>query len=211
MTSSSSRLRSIRALGLMGLAFLSGCASIGKPAGFLEDYSRLHQGDYFKQEYAAPGADFYRYQKVKVEPIELRYYKDRGEFEAEELERLASSLETELKKGVQDAFEIVESTEGVDEKTLVVKAILVDADAPPRALNVVTSALILVPVANGSATFEAKILDGGTGKTVAEIAEKKEGNLDVSSLTVGPFMKFADAEAVFKSWGKSLGKFLRGK
>ena len=99
----------------------------------------------------------------------------------------------------------------MDEKTLVVKAILVDVDAPPRALNVVTSALILVPVANGSAAFEAKILDGGTGKTLAEIAEKKEGNLDVSSLTVGPFMKFADAEAVFKSWGKSLGKFLRGK
>ena len=83
MTSSFSRSRSIRVLGLMGIALLSGCVSIGKPAGFLEDYSRLHQGDYFKQEYVAPGADFYRYQKVKVEPVEIRYYKDRGEVKAQ--------------------------------------------------------------------------------------------------------------------------------
>lgn len=194
--------------GFFLLALLAGCVSISKPAGFLEDYSRLYEGAYFKQEYVAPGVNFFHYSKVKVEPVSLRYFKDPSKFEPEDLERLAARLRTELENGLSQKYEAIEPPGKADKETLVVTPVLVDVETPPRTLNVVTSALVFVPVASGSATFEAKLSDGETGKVLAEIAEKRSGNLDAASLTVGPYMKFVHAEAAFKKWGDQLKSFV---
>ena len=180
---------------------------MSKPAGFLEDYSRLREGNHFKQEYRAPGADFTRYEKVKINPVELRYFQDRDKLEEKEVVRLALQFEEDLKSGLGKKYRVLEKAERPDEKTFVISTELVSVETPPRGLNVVTSALIWVPVANGSAAFEAKISDGASGELLAEIAEKRSGGGDAKSLTVGPYAKFVHAEAAFKKWASELAAF----
>lgn len=114
-----------------------------------------------------------------------------------------------MRRELEKEFRLLGASEVADEKTLVLRLALVSVQSPPRELNVVTTAVIFVPVASGSATFEGKLLDGATGEVLAEIREKRSGGLDAKSLTIGAYSKFVHAEAAFKKWAGELPKFLR--
>ena len=61
----------------------------------------------------------------------------------------------------------------------------------------------------GSAAFEAKLIDGGTGKEIGQIAERRKsggGITDIKSILLGGWLKFANAEGAFNRWGKDLAK-----
>lgn len=218
MTSFFSRLRSTKAFGFLrqgaaaGLAvFLASCASVHGPGGYLSDYSRLKPGPHFKQEYVAADTPFNPYRKVKINPIELGHLQERGKYLEADLKRLAARFESELRAGFGTQYHVLGPKEAADSETLIVAPALISIGTPQRALNVVTSALVFVSVSSGSAAFEAKLLDGATGKVIAEMAEKRTGGKDTKSLTAGPFMKFAHAEAAFKEWAEQLVHFVESR
>lgn len=187
----------------------AGCASIEQPAGFLENYGRLVPGRYFKQEYAEKDAQFSRYRKVWFEPVDMGHFREEHKFSREERDKLASEFEKAFQARLASYYSWVDRKEKVDGETLRIETALVSVGTPRRALNVVTTALVFVPVSGGSAAFEARIRDGLSGRVLAEIAEKRTAGTDAKSLTAGPFMKFAHAEAAFKKWAEGLAVFLK--
>ena len=196
------------------IAFLlSPCASVGKPSGFLSDYSVMEEGPCFKQQYADPKTDFSRYAKVQVQSVNLQRFDKQARLNLGkgEPERLASVLERELRSQLGGRYRVLASGEVPDKETLIVRPALVYVRTPYRLINVVTTLLILLPVTVGVAAFEVELADGATGNKVAQAAEKRTGARDFKSLVIGPFMKYQNAEAIFKIWSKQLRVFLETK
>lgn len=186
----------------------AGCASVHSPSGFLPDSASLQKGVFFEQESLTAGTTFSKYRKIKVNPVELGFFSSEDGISGTDLNRLASSLATEFKTRLAERYQILGDSESPDAETLVISPSLVFQKTPMRLLNVVTSLLIFVPVTSGSAAFEATLADGGSGKLLAQIAEKRTGALDIKSLLIGSYTKYTHAEGVFKKWADLLSDFL---
>lgn len=197
------------------LVGLSACTSVHKPTGFLADYSELKKGEHFRQEFVRPDADFTRYQKVKVDPVELKYFDSPHEkYSQEELERLASHLKIALETELGKKYKVMGAEEPPDSRTFIVKSALVYVDSPERLVNLATFWLIGFGFSKGSAAFEAKLLDGASGREIADAAERRKsggGLTDIRSLLIGGWFRFVNAEGAFKRWGKELREVTEGK
>jgi len=188
---------------------LAGCASTHPYSGYLEMPALLQKGKYFKQEYVAEGAHFSKYRKVYVEETILDYLGNRQEHKDEDLENLKVRFKEEFEKKLGEGYVLASRGEATDASTLVIRPALVYLATPNRALNVVTTAVVWLPVTSGKAAFEAKILDGATGLVLAEIAEKQTSGKDMKSLAVGAYTKYDHAFAAFKEWGTQLLEMLQ--
>ncbi len=199
----------------LGIVMLAGCATAttGLPTGFLPDYSRLETGKYFLQEYAVEGADFTRYDSVKVAPVNFGYLINKTSCKAGDLEDLGRAFREDMEKEFTAKGYRIASVP--TEKTLIVEAAVTDIELPEVLVNAAMN-LSPVPVGmlldtNGATAFEAKILDGATGRVLMEIAEKQKGsgsNLDVGALAVGGYINFVNAKAVFRGWAKNMALML---
>lgn len=208
------RDRSLKTLAFVLLAaFLFGCVSASRPSGFLENYALTEQGNFFAQEYRTLGAELSNYRKVKVAPVILEYLDTESQAKAkeEDLVRLADLLKKHLEESLALRYIVLSDDEKADSQTMEVLAALTHLKIPNRAANVVTSALIFIPVTSGSAAVEIKMIDSQSGEVLAQLAEKRTGAKDAKSLTVGPFMKYAHTEAIFRKWSENLLSFLDGK
>ncbi len=190
---------------------LSACTSVHQPpSGFLGDYSSLQKGKNFKQERVAGGVDLTKYQKIKVNPVEIdRFQNSHKEYSDTEIQNLAAELKTSLEKSLSKRYEILGPQDKPDQRTLVISPALVYATSPERILNVATFWLIGFQFSKGSAALEAKLIDGGTGKEIAAVAEERKGGgglLDIKSLLIGGFFRFIHAEGAFNRWGKNFDK-----
>ncbi|HXV28158.1 MAG TPA: DUF3313 domain-containing protein [bacterium] len=192
------------------LAVLPACTSTYKSSGFFDDYSVLQEGEYLKQEYIAPGADLYGYQKVIVRSVEMKYFENaEGKFSQEDINKLSTRLHESLKEELGEKYVVLGETAPTDKNTLIVSPALVYVKTPNRLLNVATFWLIGFNFSKGAAAFEAKLIDGGSNKVVAEVAEKRKsagGITDVKGILLGGWMRFASADGIFKRWGKDLVK-----
>jgi len=159
--------------------------------------------------YVVSGVHFSKYRKIQVEPVSLRYLSEPEKHKEEDLVELAGIFQGELEKKLGERFVVVGSRDQPDEATLVISPALVHVGTPMRTLNVVTSAVLWTPVTSGAAAFEAKIKDGTSGVTLAEIAEKQIGGKDMKSLTVGSYTKYDHAAAGFKEWSQQLLEMLQ--
>lgn len=202
------RIENLPGFFLCWIVVVYGCATVQHASGFLEDYSVLHEGKYFKQEYVAPGIDFSKYRKIKVNPVELGYFQENDKYRQGELEDLAIRFKEEIETQLDKNYEILTANSRADGETLVVSPALISVGTPHRLVNVATTVFAGPSFTRGSAAFEARLSDGVTGKTVALIAEKRMGAIDAKSLTVGSFTKFTHAEGAFKDWASSLARFL---
>ncbi len=201
---------SVNSLALLSfLCILSACASVYKPSGYLPDAADLPKGKYFKQERVAPEADFSKYKKVKVEDIDIQHFDNTVSRHPEEdiaalKGKFKSSFESELGK----KFQIVSSA---DAETMIIAPALVYVATPERSVNIATAWLVGFSFSKGFAAFEAKILDGASGKVIAEVAEKRQGGgglWDLRSIVIGGYLKYAHAEGAFKGWAKDLTKLV---
>ena len=189
---------------------LSACTSVHKPSGYLSDYSQLEEGKNFKQEYRASDADFAKYTKVKVEPVELRFFENTHlEYTDEDIRHLSASLKESLEKRLAKKYQVLGMTEQPDGQTLVVHPALIYATSPERVVNGLTFWLIGFQFSKGAVAFEAKLTDGGNGKELAVVTEQRKGGgglADIKSLLIGGFFRFIHAEGAFNQWGKNLVK-----
>jgi len=198
------------------LPFFAGCetASVTAPTGFLKDYSVLEEGTYFKQEYIAPGVDFSKYASVKVVPVNFDYLMDKTVCSPEDLENLGRAFRQDIEKSLAEkGFKI---THAPSANTLIVCAAITNIEIPDRLFNAAKSlapyGLSLVPTdTDGRTAFEAKVVDPKTGKTVIEIGEQRSGaggQLDIAAMTVGGYMKFVNANVVYRGWADRMAKML---
>ncbi len=196
---------------LFFLVSLSACTSVHQPpSGFLGDYSSLQKGRNFKQERVAGGVDLTKYQKIKVNPVEIdRFQNSHKEYSDTEIQNLAVKLKTALENRLSKRYEILGSKDRPDQRTLVISPALVYATSPEWIINAATFWLIGFQFSKGSAVLEAKLIDGGTGKEIAAVAEERKGGgglHDIKSLLIGGFFRFIHAEGAFKRWGTNFDK-----
>jgi hypothetical protein len=144
-----------------------------------------------------------------VNPVQTEFFDKEAKFKigVDQAERLAAIFAMELRDRLSGHYRIVSMNEKPDGETLVLDAALTHAKTPHLVLNIVML-LIFVPVSSGSATFEARLSDGESGKIVAMMAEKRAGAGNIKSLLIGPFMKFDHAEAILRKWAGRLADFL---
>jgi hypothetical protein len=190
---------------------LSACTSVHSPSGYLGDYSKLQEGAVLKQEYIAPDADLYSYTKAQVKPVEMKYFENAGgEFSQADIEELSSDLHSSLEAQLGKKYQVIAETAPADSKTLVVRPALVYVKTPDRLLNALTWWFLFgLTFSKGAAAFEAKLADGGSGREIAQVAEKRKsagGITDVKGIFLGGWLRFASAEGIFKRWGKDLVK-----
>ena len=193
---------------LLGFTLLlSACTAVYPPSGFLGDYSRLAKGKHFRQEYVAPEVDFSKFKKVKVEPAELKHFNDPlNQISEADRQKLAARLKSSLEAELAKKYQVLDLGGNPDKETLVVSPALIYIGVPKRLLNLATFYFIGFSFSKGSAAFEAKLTDGGTGKEIVEAAEKRNsggGIRDIKSILLGGWIRFTCAEGAFKRWGRN--------
>lgn len=192
---------------LFAMVSFSACTSVHKPSGYLNDYSGLQKGTEFKQERISEVVDFSKFTKVKVNPPELKYFENiNHEYDDLDIQYLSDSLELSLEKELGKKYLVLGSSERADSSTLVISPALVYATSPERLINALTIWFIGFQFSKGVVAFEAKLEDGGTGREIAAVAEKRKGGgglADPKSILIGGFFKFTHAEGAFKRWGKN--------
>jgi hypothetical protein len=202
---------------LLALSF-SGCstASVGTPSGFLQDYSDLQEGTYFKQEYIPKGTSFMGYKAVKVAPVNLSHLDNASSCDAGDLENLATEFRTDVEAQLQKNG--IATTSDPSDRTLVLSLALTNIEIPDRLFNVgMTAASVVSPIPlpfdkDGQTAVEGKITDGTTGQVLMEFAEVRSGAGDkrtLKTLTVGKYQKFTNTQAVFAGWAQTLAKMLQ--
>ena len=192
------------------LLLVSGCTSVHPSTGFIEDYSGLAKGKHFIRERVQSGGDLTHYQKVRVEPVTLKFFSSPYEnYSQAELDKLASDMKASLESQLSKKFVVLKGSQAVDDQTLVVEPALVFVTSPERVVNLLTFWLIGFQFSKGAAAFEAKLLDGASNKVVAEVAEQRKGGggiTDIPSILIGGLFRFIHAEGAFKRWGKEILK-----
>jgi hypothetical protein len=203
-------------LGLLALS-LSGCAtaSVGTPSGFLQDYSNLQEGTYFKQEYIPKGTSFTGYKAVKVAPVNLSHLDNASSCDTGALEDLAKEFREDVEAQLsKSGFQTTSDPSG---RTLVISLALTNIETPDRLFNVgMTAASVVSPIPlpfdkDGQTSVEGKIMDGSTGQILMEFAEVRSGAGDkrtLKTLTVGKYQKFTNTQAVFAGWAQTIAKML---
>jgi hypothetical protein len=160
-------------------ALLAGCASTPKTASTGIDFSRFNQG-------------------IAVDEIRLA---STVAMELSDADRavLASKLRIALVSALTETTRVSAPGPGV----LRLQVTVTDIDATRPAVNVISAALVMVPVDRGGIAFEARFFDGAGGQPVALSTERHKGSmLDVK----GNFSHYGHAIGALGKWGEALGQ-----
>jgi len=206
---------------LLIIGVLTGCTSIHTPTDFLPSSVSLAPGKYFKQEYIAPGTHFKRYRQIKIQRVSLGYFDNEEKIKEEELRFLALLLQKVIESRLETRFRIAAPGEPIDANTLVISPALVKVGGSYQLLDLSSKATVAKrdvgpgsgPFSIGSAIFEAKMTNGGTGDLVAFVAEKRTvrgkapGYLGAKNILTN----HPHAEVAFGKWGNQLRKMLQSR
>lgn len=183
------------------LVGLAGCAGPQvAPSGFLSDYGRLKPDP--QQEgltwWEAPDANWKRYQKLIIEPVAVRLVAgpDQPALAAAEQAKLAAELRRAVVQEVQGRYPVVASPgPGV----LRVRAALTRLKPVEPAANIISTAVLMMPVDVGEAALEAQFVDSVSGGVLGELAIASRG----STLDLGRvWSRWAQVEAAFADWAR---------
>ncbi len=187
-------------------------------SGFLGDYSQLHPGksDHAMLVYLDPTADFSKYQKVMIEPVQLWAADDKttklGKLSKEDQQLLVDYFYTALHDALAQDYIIV-TAPGPD--VLVVHCAITEANAshPVRqvastvtpiglGLSLTKRVVFGTRTGVGAASVEGELLDGGTGKRIAAAVDRRAGTK--GNLLRGNFGQWADVDDAFDFWAHRL-------
>lgn len=189
---------------------LAGCTSIHPKSGFLTLNTQLSEGKFFKQENILPGRDFNRFRKVKVSLVDVTFLPENTGYDRSEVRMLRDAFQEALETKLREAFLVLNREAVPDEETLVIRPALVYLMPPAKTVQVGEHwAGTGIPVATGGAAFEAKILEGETGHLLAEVAERQSDGKSLGAVTVEPYHRYDNVEAVFQRWGEQMVALLK--
>ena len=200
---------------LLGIG-LAGCSSAYQPSTFLSPTPSLAPGKYFEQEYTAPGIRFRDYRKVKINPVNLEYLENKKEYEEREsvkksMLQVAQFFQDHLEEQLGQHYQVVDAAAPADHETLVVIPALIRIGPSYRLMDVQSRGVGTTMEGSmmlAMSIFEAKILDGGTGNTLAFIAEKRSSVRKKSVIRASPFTHFPYAEIDCEKWAARLRRML---
>jgi hypothetical protein len=186
-------------------------------SGFLGDYAQLQKGkgDQAKLVYIDPAADWTKYSKIMIEPVQLWDSEDPdsklGKLSKENQEMLVSYLYTTLSNNLSKDFQIVEQAgPGV----LVLRSAVTEAKKSRPVSNLISSivpfgmALSLTKrvifgtgLGVGEAQVEMELLDGQTKQRVAAAVDRRAGTKALRTKFDG---SFGDVKLAFDYWAERL-------
>lgn len=192
---------------ILSLYFLVSCAA--KPheeTGFLNDYSNMQQTQNFHRFYIAPGVDFKAYKNVIIRPVntthlpEFKWYDER--YDEKELKEIIRYMEWEFARALGKSYLIVNEDYNYKGRTLILELALVKLAPVDAASNVISSALIYIPVSKGEVAVEGRLVDADTGKTVLKFTDARHGKENI--VNVKDFGRFMHAKDTINEWANEL-------
>lgn len=209
-------------LGLVALTGLTACSTTKQArsvteSGFLSDYSQLKKGkgDQAKLVYLNPSANWTKYTKMYIEPVQLWKSDDKdsklGKLSPADQQMLASFLYTELNNELQKSYTIVDKP-GPD--TIVLRSAVTEAhkSAPVRnllttivpfgiAANILKTAAFGTGIGVGEVQVEAELLDGQTNQRLAAAVDRRAGTKALRTKFDGTW---GDVKLAFEYWAQKL-------
>jgi len=198
----------------------SGCARTYQaryvdPAGFLDDYSLLKEGEDNEAilSYWKNGVSWPSYKKIIVEPVLVKKAPDSGLNDMTHAEnfRLQELLDYRLREGLKQYFKLV-TKPGTD--TIRVQYAITDVETSVVLLDmfssVYPSARTLSALKHlvtgtesfvGKASIEGKITDSTTGDLLMAAADARAGGKTL----IGSTNEWDDVEESYKYWALNLG------
>jgi hypothetical protein len=170
---------------LAALAALGGCASA--PATHEE----------------VAGIDFTRFNTIAVESVRIAP----GAVEDlpdDERAALALEMRSALLAQLPESAVREQAAPGV----LRLEITVTEINTASPAANVLSTALLHVPLDRGGVAFEAKFFDGTGAEPIAIATKRHESSL---LSYAGSFSRYGHAIRAFESWGGTLAKSLRGE
>jgi len=190
-------------------------------SGFLGDYSQMQSGleGYANLFYKAPDANWTKYTKIWIRPIELWNSGDpdspMSKISPENQQALIDLLNTALFDVLSTNYTIVDHG-GPD--VLIIHAAITDAKKSKPVIGAVSSiylpiklisfgkqALMGTGIGVGSVTIEAELLDGETNQRLVAVVDSRSGSLAIRSKFSGTF---GDVERSFEWWAARLDQRL---
>lgn len=204
--------------------FFVGCFSTeqarhaDKQSGFLKDYSMLKEGegDEALLVYKNPKADWQKYTKIMIDPVQVWAGKDSDvkKLSKEDLKNVTALINSAIEKAFKKDFQIV-TTPGAD--TLNLKVALTDGESSSPvsdtlssvipvgvALSFLTRAAVGHHLAVGKASVEAELVDSVTNERLLAGMDTRYGGKGIK----GKFDSWADVHEAFEFWATRLNKKL---
>jgi len=184
----------------------SGCSTMKTPkSGFLQDYSEFQVDPKDKSLlwYEKKGTDWKRFKKLIIDPVVVYLHPDARNraIQPEALEKLTGYFKETVVKEVEDEYPVVDTP---SPDVLRIRAAITDVIPVQPVMNVLTTAIIGLPLDMGGAAIEAEFLDSETGERLGGIVDMKLGTpLDISGFT-----SLGHARTAFQQWAKELKQAL---
>jgi hypothetical protein len=207
---------------ILALVFfvLTGCATTQQAndavtSGFLDDYSILQKGagdNEALRRYVNPIADWKKYTKVMIDPVQLWMGRSSPlrSIPREERIRLASLLFGKMRDGLLADYQVVREP---GPHVMRISVALTEAEASNTVLDTISSVLPTGYVISGtkslatgtgtfvgSASVEAKITDAELGTLLAAAVDRRGGAKSLSGVT----SEWNDVEESFQYWAGTL-------
>lgn len=185
-------------------------------SGFLGDYSMLLEGgqDEALLRYVNPGADFSKYTKIRIEPIEI--YAASGSALArlprEDAQALVNYLDASVREQLKDDYEL---TDDATENGMTLRIALTEAKGSKVVLDTVSSVVPFgiaasalkklatgTPTGVGSARAEMELVDSVTKERLIAAVDERVGRKyggDFKKLS-----KWQDAKDAYDYWAEQL-------
>ncbi|PKP45210.1 MAG: hypothetical protein CVT94_18695 [Bacteroidetes bacterium HGW-Bacteroidetes-11] len=191
--------------------------SYNHPSGFLGDYSRMHEGSEGQANlvYFSPEADWARYKKIWIQPVELWKSDDPkspiNRISPENRKKLIDLFHTALYNTLSAQYTMVE--QGGPDVFIVHAAITEFRRSTPvvgevsaiylplKLVSLGKQTLQGTAIGVGSVTIEAEFLDGETNERLAAILDARSGTSAIRSKFTGTF---GDIDKSFRWWAERL-------
>ncbi|MEE9201395.1 MAG: DUF3313 family protein [Candidatus Brocadiales bacterium] len=192
---------------IISLCFIASCAA--KPheeTGFLGDHPEMKQTVNFHRLYIEPGTDFKTYKNVVIREVntshlpEFKWYDNT--YGEEELKEVTEHTEKEFANALGGNYLIIKERPDYATETLILELALVKLAPVDKYSNVVSSALIYIPVSKGEVAIEGKLMDANSEKLVLMFTDARLGKQNVGNIK--DFAKFMHAKDIINEWATEL-------
>jgi len=194
---------------ILALAAVAACGTAPKvpPSGFLTNYEALKpdpnvEGLYWWERKGVVWTD---YRALLIDPVEVRVSRSafKDSLEPGEAKRMANKLRQTAIKALQGNYPLAtHRAPGV----LELKAALVHLKPVQPAVNVVSAAVLMVPVDVGEAAVEVKFTDSVSGRVQGELVISNQGSI----AQIGKvWTRWAQVDDAFVQWAILLRDAMR--
>lgn len=189
---------------------MNACASAPQHSGFLGNYAHLKDdkcGERYLQWWEKTGFDWTVFKKLMIDSVVVHYHPRAKQkvIDSETEQELIAYFRETVEDELGGEYPVV-TAPGPD--VLRIRAAITEVIPANPALNLVTTALLFVPLDMGGAAIEAEFIDSVTGEVLASMVDKKMGTpIDVRFYQGLSTMGYA--KGAFDGWAKQLKTALK--